>query len=265
MEMTNKKFAKKTFSTGSAFILAVVLTSLLAIVGVMFVMAARVDKMSTSAIVANRELNFAVETVIAKISQELVSDIPNEPSEEYYDYPGPKDKWLASLEPNEHPIGSGNYYWRQISDVTGFLEDKGWDRTNIEIIGSDAIIDDHEKIKLQNGDLEDQLADADGDGVADSKWIELDDITTSKGKPIYAAIRVIDNGGMINVNTAYKFDPCEVPLIRERIDGSSQMQINLMALSWRAGTTTYDPCDETDLLEARANDGVGVNPQGLDK
>jgi len=41
------------------------------------------------------------------------------------------------------------------------------------------------------------------DGVADSIWIELPNITSSKGWPIYAAVRIIDNGAMLNVNTVY--------------------------------------------------------------
>jgi hypothetical protein len=73
---------------GSALIMAVVLTSLLAIVGVLFVMVARVDRIATSAISENKELNFAVETVVTKISQELVLDVPGEAAE-YQDYPGP--------------------------------------------------------------------------------------------------------------------------------------------------------------------------------
>ena len=84
---------------GSALILAVVLTSLLAIVGVMFLMVARVNRMATSGISENKELDSAVETVIAKISQELVLDVPGavDPNEEYYDYPDPCNAWLASL------------------------------------------------------------------------------------------------------------------------------------------------------------------------
>ncbi len=229
------------YETGSALILAVVLTSLLAIVGVMFVMVARVDKMATSAISENRELSFAVETIVAKISQELVLDVPGMPKgQEYYDYPGEEDKWLASLEPYKN---GANYKWRQISDVTGYIEGKTWHTEDI-VIDSDAIIEDHKKIELDGGDLEDQLADADGDGVADSKWIELDDITSNKGKPIYAAVRVIDNGGMLNVNTAYKFDPNVGPANADLIDGSSQTQINLLALAERGSTT--NPLDKLD-------------------
>ena len=74
-------------ASASALILAVILTSLLAIIGVMFVMIARVDKMATSAISENKELNSAVEAVVALVSQELVLDVPGMPKGgDYYDY-----------------------------------------------------------------------------------------------------------------------------------------------------------------------------------
>ena len=251
--MIKRRYKPRT-KVGSALILTVVLTSMLAIVGMMFVMAARVDKMSTSAISENKELNFAVETIVAKLSQELILDVPGaaDPNleQEYYDYPDEKNAWLASLEPYED--GLSDYRWRQISDVYSKLS------SNEDLLAE--IIPDYQ----DSADVdEDKPADADGDGVADSKWIELDDMTSGKGRPIYAAIRVIDNGGMLNVNTAYKFDP-DGNL--DEIDGRSQMQINLMALSWRLGTTLYNALDETDLLDARANDGFGgINPLDLDE
>ncbi len=234
------------YENGSALILAVVLTSLLAVLGMMFVMVARVDRIATSAISENKDLDSAVEAVIAKISQELVSDVPGIGGQpDYYDYPDVNNAWLASLEPYD----SGGYKWHQISDVTGYLERENCGTADIEI-NSDAIIEDHKEIELDDdGDIEtspEQLADADGDGVADSKWIELDDISSNKGRAIYAAIRVIDNGAMINVNTAYKFDPTES---RERIDGSSQMQINLLALAQR--NIASDAEDLNDLDEER--------------
>ncbi|GAI17045.1 unnamed protein product [marine sediment metagenome] len=92
---------------------------MLAIVGVLFVMMARVDKVATSAISENRELNLAIETVIAKISQELVSDVPGVAGQEYYDYPDVNNIWLASLEP--YQFAANDYRWRQISDVYRFF------------------------------------------------------------------------------------------------------------------------------------------------
>jgi len=245
MKMVNKKFRKCTFSAGSALILAVVLTSLLAIVGVMFVLVTRIDKIATSAISDSKELDFAVETVIAKISQELVLDVPGEGAE-YQDYPGPEDKWLASLEPYQ----SGNdYYWRQISDVTGYLAGYSTD-IQAKIVSEYGVI------------AETANADADGDGVGDSKWINLADITSGKGKPIYAAIRIVDHGAMLNVNTAYKFDLNDPNVTLPNINGSSQMQINLMALAAR-NAAPAGSAEETNLLNARANNGVGVDPLDL--
>ena len=234
---------------GSALILTVVLTSLLAIVGVLFVMVARVDKIATTAISENKELDFAVETLIAKISQELVSDVIS-PAAEYYDYPGPEDKWLAHLEP--YTSGS-NYYWRQISDVTGALAGQNKD---IQAV----IISEYDTITNSNNPVAN--ADADGDGVGDSKWIQLNDITTNKGKPIYAAVRIIDNGSMLNVNTGYKFEPGDPNSNVFDVQGTSQMQINLMALAGRAGNPPTSD-EEIDLLAARANNGIGVDPLDL--
>lgn len=251
MRTVNKKFRRGTFSGGSALILAVVLTSLLAIIGVLFVMTTRIDKIGTSAISQSKELDYAIETIIAKISQQLALDVPGEGAE-YQDYPGPEDKWLASLEP--HKSGS-NYYWRQISDVTGYLA--GYN-SNIEVkvVGEYGAITDFKNLVAN--------ADADGDGVGDSKWIKLADITSGKGRPIYAAIRIIDNGAMLNVNTAYKFDLNDPNATISDIDGSSQMQINLMALAGRGGTQASS-AEETYLLWLRANNGVGVDPLDLRK
>jgi hypothetical protein len=218
------RFTLHESASASALILAVVLTSLLAIIGVMFVMMARVDKMATSAISENKELNFAVETVVALVSQELVLDVPGMPKgREYYDYPDANNAWLASLEPYEKT--AGNYYWRQISDVYKKLG------SDLELPAE--IIPDNQKPSDvgDSNSTKGYPADADGDGVADSNWVIIPDMTSNKGKPIYAAIRIVDNGGMINVNTAYKFDPNSA--VEKEIDGSSQLQINLAALSQR--------------------------------
>ncbi|MGD0078335.1 MAG: helix-hairpin-helix domain-containing protein, partial [Sedimentisphaerales bacterium] len=64
---------------------------------------------------------------------------------------------------------------------------------------------------------------------SDSMWVLIQDVNSSKGKPIYAAVRIIDNGGMLNVNTGFKFDPSASV-------GASQMDINLIALADRDHT-----------------------------
>lgn len=54
-------------------------------------------------------------------------------------------------------------------------------------------------------------ADADGDGVADSRWVPIPGLNSSRGKSIYAAVRIIDNCAMLNLNAASCFyqDPQE--------------------------------------------------------
>ena len=219
---TNHESRKRV---GSALILTVVLMTLLAIIGVIFLLASRIDKMAASAASQSRELNLAVDTVVAKIKQELVLDVPGVAGQEYYDYPGPEDRWLASLEPCQ--VAANNYRWPQISDVYNKLV------SNLQLQA--AIVPDYQDAKIVG---EGQIADADGDGVADSRWVVIPDVNSSKGRPIYAAIRIIDNGGMLNVNTAYKFDPNDPKATVFDIDGSSQRQINLAALSQRGANGT---------------------------
>ncbi len=232
--MKNRKFTKKLAANGSALILAVVLTSLLAIVGAMFVMSARVDKVSTSAIAENKDLISAVELVVAEISQQLVADVPGiDPNGEYYDYPDQNDPWLADLEPKPDPNDPNNYYWVRITDLYSNL-----DANNLK---PKIIPDYNETVQVSSA------ADADGDGVADSRWVELTDITSNKGKPIYAAVRIIDNAAMLNVNTAYKFAPTTA-------NGSSQMHINLAAISVRGANGTLDAA--ADKLQLQRCDSM---------
>lgn len=233
--MTEKK--TKCLKTGSALIMTVVLTVLLAIVAVMFVAVARMDIAATSNIADNKTLDLAAKSIIEIINKELIFDTPGVAKEpdfpkanypqyyDYYDYPDACDVWLASLEPYE---SGGNYYWRQISDVTGYLRIRGFEANDVSVkppVGS--VIRDYPEITLDgSGNLQENWADADGDGIADSKWFELEDLHTSKGKPVYAAVRVIDTGGMINVNTACRFDANNTTDV-SKIDGSTQMQLNL--------------------------------------
>jgi hypothetical protein len=223
-------------NAASALIIAVILTSLLAIIGVMFVMIARVDKMATSAISENKELNSAVETVVAKISQELVLDVPGVAGAEYYDYPDACNVWLANLEPYND---GGTYKWRQISDIYKKLG------SNLEL-PAEIIPDYNDSVDVNIP------ADADGDGVADSKWVKLADITSNKGKSIYAAVRVVDNGAMLNVNTARQFNPSGA---EKDVNGSSQTQINLFGLAQRSPSNTIGQLD---------NERYGSEPHNLD-
>ncbi|MHC4323322.1 MAG: helix-hairpin-helix domain-containing protein [Planctomycetota bacterium] len=249
METADKKLSRKALPAGSALILTVVLTSLLAIIGVLFVLVSRVDKMATSSVSENKELNLAVETVVAKISRELIFDVPGAGGREYYDYPDVNDIWLASLEPYRDGV---DYKWRQISDLYAKLD------PNMVVLQAEVVPDYQDAALVAEG----LAADADGDGVVDSRWVIIPEISSGKGKPIYAAVRIIDNGAMLNANTAFKFDPTDPNSTIFQIGGSSQLQIDLLALADRPGELP-DRADETALLTARANPKYGLYPNNL--
>ena len=74
MEATRRQSGGE-IRAGSALILTVVLTVLLALIGVLFVMAARLDEMGTSSIADERELSAAVDSVVGQISKVMVDDL----------------------------------------------------------------------------------------------------------------------------------------------------------------------------------------------
>jgi hypothetical protein len=247
--MAKKNFAEKS---GSALILVVVLTSLLSILAVMFMLSSRVDKITASAISGNKELDFAVDSVVATISQQLVDDV-NFADHKYYDYPDANNPWLANLEPYQYAVN--DFRWRHISDIYGRFVPLG-----------DGLIAGIAKDYQDPINVGDSYpgglypADADGDGVSDSVWVELSDVSSSKGKPVYAAVRVIDNSAMLNVNTAYLFNAGEMTDSR-KIDGSSQMQINLAALGGRDLTHPF-AAQRARLFYERFN-ATGITPGAI--
>ncbi len=205
------------FRDGSALILVVVVTTLLAVVGVMFVMVTRVRDITSSNVADSRNLDHAVQSVVARINKTLTDDLlgPSAAGQllsegsgtESYDHPI-ADAWLASLEPVlEDPRDAANqnddwYRWEYVTDLTGSLSVPGgklWNQVVRD--GSNTILEYQAASSVSAG----RQADADGDGVADSMWIILPDVTTARGEPIYAAVRIIDNCAMLNLNTAYCF------------------------------------------------------------
>jgi len=290
--MDHIKFPNNKHRRGSALILVVVLTALLAVIGTIFLLSSRIESMSTSGIAENKALESAIDAIIGKISDTLTNDVPGvrvdlsgNLLEEYYDYPGPMDTWLASIEPYRNVSYDPNnpkdskYIWHQITDLTGLLQEQdkpemrfATQHVKVQPQKSNVIIEYPEILLnedgswLRNGNMADtinnkddgineneyrgQLADADGDGIADSKWIKLTDVSTGKGKDIYAAIRIIDNGGMINVNTAYGFDPDST--IKNHVDGSTLSNIDLDELA-------YSTDDIDDLIRDLNNDKNNVD------
>lgn len=202
---------------GSALILVVVVTVLLAMVGIMFLMVSRVGDMMGAGTEQEYQLDQAVQAVTARIERLLMEDLFGKNltsgivdkkggSNEPYDAPDTADPWLASLEPVlEDPGDPADptddlFRWPYISNILTSTPNYGgvvWDRR----LGENAIIPEYQKASdIHPGNP----ADADGDGVADSVWMPFPN-QTAGGEQIYAAVRIIDNCAMLNLNTAYTF------------------------------------------------------------
>jgi hypothetical protein len=254
--MARRRQSRVRLGRGSALILTVVLTSLLAIVGVLFLMATRIDRMASSATSDGRELAFAVDTVLALINEDLVTDVPGVTNnQEYYDYPDAANAWLADLEPyavqSALDANSHDYFWRQISNVGGVLSTGTRDVTITTVAEREPIRLDPNTREILDAK---NYADADGDGVSDAKWFKLPGEMSSRGKPIYAAVRIIDNGGMLNVNTGYApgnvLDPRSTDA--SRVDGSTPLQVNVLTLAHAPGTAPT-ATDAQRLRSCRTN------------
>ncbi len=229
MKLRKKQSYSQPNGKGSALVVVVVLTVLLATIGTLFVMASRLSLASTESIADNKDLQSGIETVLAKIKTVLTDDLFGNDgkmvnndggSDEPYDHPGPSDPWLASIEPVKYSADPCEYRWQRISDIYGYLTElgiNGWidgngtvaspDNLIAHIISPDDIIDyTFDPSAPTNVVNYGCPADADGDGVADSRWIRLPGMTGSKGQPVFAAVRIIDNCAMLNVNTAHTND-----------------------------------------------------------
>ena len=250
MKIKTRQFDKRR---GAALILVIVVTVLLAAIGMMFLMTSRLSEMETAAVANSRDLEAGVQTVVGKINDLLMAD-----------YDDPIDynlDWLCSLEPvlndNGTPANLTDdfYEWPRITDLWGTIQanpdslfaqssntipvlwvdpDDDQDVTqwaagawnSYQIRAKDVpvkIIEtkDRMKVILENAagttavpdPWDDKTktnsygarADADGDGVADSRWVLVPNLTTNRGESVYAAVRIIDNCAMLNLNTAFGF------------------------------------------------------------
>lgn len=377
MKTQNRQFDKRS---GSALILVVVVTVLLAVVGVMFLMISRAGETQSGAVVQSKDLSAAVDTVVNRINDVLVDDLFGQKlanpsnlaswkrdeamlnggtapvdklnvfSDEPWDIPGHSgaghatqsidpgsngeidktvaigsnddiwlpgqmdDYWLASLEPvyaNWGPDGVSNtpddeYMWPHITDLWGQLQGTTdslyyqrftpndhiyyqntrmqWidpDRTdnaahNYHGWGTSALWDKWQvsaynvKTKvIQPKDRMDIIAvnvnssgsfpaawgnadpahvnpfgaraDADGDGVADSRWVQVPGLSTSRGEPVYAAVRIIDNCAMLNLNGAHCFyqEPYNQPSPRYIDDVTPKEPVSPFLKPWFYNAADY--------------------------
>jgi len=251
---------------GSVLVMAIVIITLLFIVGSTFLLTSRTNKQTVAAIDSTSSIDDGIDAVINRINTVLVEDLlgpaggtatmlDGTAGNEYWDYPYTHpatpgtndDMWLASMVPirYKHPSSSQNFYfWTHVTDLycnsfdlplppsgaryyspasqldsdswqwSGLIPDNWPYWLNMSNTSNFArVIYDNQSTEVivtggnWNNPLDTRLwgaqADADGDGISDSYWVKIPDITGPDGKNLYAAVRIIDNCGMININTAY--------------------------------------------------------------
>lgn len=222
-------------------ILVVVLTVLLSMIGLMFILASRIEQATSLSANVDRDLAAGVDSVTVRINKVLVDDLfgpkrdrglcdgdtkdalGNLGINERFDYAGDQDRWLSSLSPewDERPpagvdsspddVRDDVYDWRHLSDlyydVLGVVRPGFPGLAGLEVgwtVGPNLYsVDGGPFPRFQNNMV---VSDADGDGVWDSIWVKLPNISTAKGEPIYSAVRIIDNCAMLNLNTAFKLE-----------------------------------------------------------
>ncbi len=226
--------------SGSALILVVVLTVLLSLIGLMFILASRIEQATSASVSVERDLSAAADSVVDRINKVLVDDLfgarrqarlcsgasENVPGtavayNERYDSPGTMDPWLMSVNPGWSEIDTVSpadlrndiVTWFNLSDlyfdifgISGFnvygLMGPGM-KVGPDLYYASTALAGTPQISSNIGLPK---ADADGDGVWDSIWIKLPNINSSKGEPIYSAVRILDNCALLNLNTAFKLE-----------------------------------------------------------
>ena len=223
---------------GNAMMLAVSISVMLAIIGSSFVIMSRLDRQAVVGVETEQLLidarNRTVETIQKVLEQDIVGSEPftdlngngrvdpgeftdqngntlyddvmlldnggqtsSLTSREPYDWAGwsnpanpPEDPWLSSIEPNvaDFSITPLAPTWVKPSEI--------W--PNITPTPLQAGLVDPSSPAVAN-----VPADADGDGIVDSWWRVVPGLS-SEGKIVLAAVRIIDNCGMVNVNTTWQ-------------------------------------------------------------
>ncbi len=256
---------------GNALIMAVTMTAMLAIIGSSFVLVTRLERQTVRSFGNVQGLDEIQDFVLRRIQTTLAENVVSQAAGsttplsrlvagagyEPYDAPhyasGVGDPWLAPIEPTatwDAPNSVWHYRWAQVSDVfaaggSGPMEAEVW-TANAPVAG---VVDvDMDGVPEAN-------ADADGDGIADSIWRQIQDARDrADGNDVFAAVRIIDNCGMLNLNTAWDMvtadpagDPDDYTVLTSF--GALPSQLNLAAVLSKVGTDDdYNASKPTNWL-----------------
>jgi len=212
--------------------MAVTLTAMLAIIGSSFVLVTRLERQTVRSFATVQGMDQIQDYVIRRIQATLADDVVASAgttaadrlasataagaNTAYEPWDAPVtltalpggDAWLAPIEPTAHWDTATNKWdaigWSQGSEVfAGFTPGP---------------------INLLN--LPGNAVDADGDGIPDSFLRTPNELQVIDGKTVGVAVRIIDNCGMLNLNTAFGMYPAGI------IDGHGMLptQLNVKGL-----------------------------------
>ena len=225
-------------SNASALLMVVGLLVIIAMLGITFVVISHVDLRQAEAIALKAPVDPIADGIVKQISALLKEDLhidkTNGPYGDYAGAPGAEqwrqfidypyglglastipsaraDPWLASIAPD----AAGN--WPHLTDLTG-----------------DA---NHNYDGVSSSTTDPNYVDTDGDGLNDALLYNTG-VTNADGDAYWSAVRIIDLGGLLNVNTAGEpYDP-NVP--GTSISPTPPANIDLLNGLFAGVTANYD-------------------------
>ena len=176
---------------GTVILLVVGLLVIIAILGSSFLLISHMDRQQSAAISAAAPMDHVARGILDMLVADRLADLHIDANGPYgavtdrqqtIDYPGETaDKALADF---ESTWGGSEAYWHHITNIGGVAQ-------RAQELGK----------QLQGGFSPTDLVDTDGDGGGDSLLWNTG-TTNSAGEEYWAAVRMIDASGLVNVNTA---------------------------------------------------------------
>jgi len=178
------------------------------------------------------------------------------------------DMWLASIS-TEGAAGSEEWphitnlfgYYLEFDNSTGQFALNTDDRPVIELVdGSDAANNSDTDLSVDNT----RLADADGDGIPDSRWTYAP-LPEVSGRTFVVAVRIVDNSAMANANVATAMsDPNNAYSVDEAPRWWNPSELNLTGWARQAGQMQEgDPMAYVDDTSGSGGLFDDMAPSGL--
>jgi hypothetical protein len=267
---------------GSVIVLVAAVLVMVVMIGTAYITSAQFDRQATRELNSNNSqqvANVALDPVLNALEKDFVGEdgeyfnseldpcqggiedgAPSRLLDEPYDYAGQNDLWLASIQPHDdggvQPHDDGGVpRWRQVSNLLPdrnkpFLTDD--DAEDVPIVPAD---------KLSDTNIDqDSRADADGDGLVDSRWARAP--VAQIGDLQYAvAYRVVDLSGLANVNIHMGPVNADGNIPADNIDHAPRWRYpsELNFIGWATNSTLLNNVDSTqasNLIAERFSNGA---------